>query len=241
MTVRIAMWSGPRNISTAMMRAWENRSDTVVVDEPFYACYLSATGVDHPMRDEVIASQSANWSEVAKTLSEEDPGAPLFYQKQMTHHLLPGVDLSWTRELLHCFLVRDPYEVVASYRQKREIVSTDDIGIVRQLALYEEISELTGRSLPVIDARTVLLDPRATLSRLCHFLGLSFSDEMLAWPAGRRPSDGVWAPHWYQAVEKSTGFQPYGERAFLLSKDERNVAEESMDAYRTLLARGAWS
>lgn len=238
MTVRLAMWSGPRNISTAMMRAWENRADCVVVDEPFYACYLSAAaGIRHPMHDEVVASQPTSWREVAEHLTDSPCEADVFYQKQMTHHMLPGVDLDWTRKLTHCFLIRDPFEVVNSYRQKRESVTTDDIGIVRQWKLYAEIRRLTDQNIPVIDARQVLEDPRTVLERLCTVLGIPFTDTMLQWPAGRRSSDGVWAPHWYQAVERSTGFAPYQPRDLDLSPEDIAVAEASLASYEKLKAQ----
>lgn len=238
MTLRLAMWSGPRNISTAMMRAWENRPDCVVVDEPFYACYLAETGIDHPMRDEVIKSQSTDWATVARALSEAPCDADLFYQKHMTHHMLKHVDLGWTRALRHCFLIRNPREVVNSYSQKRDTISADDIGIIRQLELYESISEIIGQNIPVIDAKQVLLDPRGTLSALCDYLEIPFYDEMLHWPKGRRDSDGVWAPHWYQAVENSTGFEPYREREIHLTSEQERVAQESEAAYLALCEKG---
>ena len=182
MTFRLAMWSGPRNISTAMMRSWENRADTSVADEPFYACYLKTTGIQHPMFDEVLRSQSADWQVVADQLVRGDCETPVFYQKHMTHHMLPGVDLAWTKHLAHVFLIRHPAEVVASYAQKRETFSADDIGIIRQWALYQEISECTGQVIPVLNAKRVLQNPREALGELCGNLGLSFSDEMLSWP-----------------------------------------------------------
>jgi len=237
-TLRLAMWSGPRNISTAMMRAWENRPDTIVVDEPFYACYLAATGIEHPMGEAVMASQSTDSADVAARLSSDPVAAAIFYQKHMTHHIQPGVDLRWTAKLQHCFLVRNPFEVVNSYRQKRGGVTLDDIGIVRQLSLYEEICAISGQSIPVIDARDVLIDPRRVLGDLCQRLGIMFYPEMLAWPPGRRVSDGVWAPHWYGAVEQSTGFVPYQPREMKLSVEEARVAEASMEAYERLLTLG---
>ena len=239
-TIRLAMWSGPRNISTAMMRAWENRPDCVVVDEPFYACYLNETGIAHPMRDEVIRSQSIDWDAVAGKLSTGECPADIIYQKQMTHHMLHRVNLDWTRHLQHCFLIRDPREVVSSYSQKRATVTADDIGIIRQLELYEEISQITGQNIPVIDARQVLLDPGAILSGLCDQLGISYTEQMLQWPAGSRESDGVWAPHWYEAVEKSTGFEPHRKRKFQLTDKQARVAAESEEAYQTLISRGKY-
>jgi hypothetical protein len=237
MTIRLAMWSGPRNLSTAMMRAWENRPDTRVVDEPFYACYLEATGIDHPMREEVLASQPTEWARVAESLSEAQVPEAVFYQKHMTHHMLEGVDLSWTRQLRHCFLIRDPRYVVASYGQKRSTISEEDIGLTRQLSLYEEISALTDQEIPVLDARRFLLDPETALRRLCAALDIPFYTQMLSWPAGRRSSDGVWAPHWYQAVEASTGFQRYEERELDLTPNQEQVAQAARPAYEKLLAR----
>ncbi len=237
MTTRIAMWSGPRNISTAMMRAWENRPDTSVVDEPFYACYLNASGANHPMSSVVIKSQSSDWGEVAKNLSSGPCQSEVFYQKHMTHHMLEDVDLSWVKALKHCFLIRDPVHVVNSYVQKRDTVSAEDIGIVRQLALYEEIGAITGQSIPVIDARKTLEQPKMTLQRLCEIFSVAFTEKMLHWPSGRRDSDGVWASHWYGAVEKSTEFSRYHEPELVLNADQRKVAEESRAAYEQLLSR----
>jgi hypothetical protein len=236
-TTRIAMWSGPRNISTAMMRAWENRTDTSVVDEPFYACYLNSTGADHPISGAVIKNQSVDWEEVARNLSSGPCKSDVFYQKHMTHHMLPEVDLSWVKTIKHCFLIRDPVHVVNSYVQKRDTVSTEDIGIVRQLALYQEISAITGQSIPVIDARVTLEKPKMTLQRLCEMFSIPFTEKMLQWPPGRRDSDGIWASHWYGAVEESTGFSRYRESELVLNVEQRKVAEESRAAYEQLLSK----
>ena len=186
------------------------------------------------MHDQVISSQSTSCREVANDLTDSPCNADVFYQKHMTHHLLPDVDLAWARKLTHCFLIRDPFEVVRSYRQKRESVTADDIGIVRQAALYDELTRLTDQDIPVIDARQVLLNPRAVLEALCAVLGISFTETMLHWPAGRRASDGVWAPHWYQAVEQSTGFAPYEVRDLDLSPEDAAVAEASLASYAKL-------
>ncbi len=237
MTLRLAMWSGPRNISTAMMRSFEHRPDCSVVDEPFYACYLAATGADHPMREEVINSQSTDWSRVAMELSTGLCEAELVYQKHMTHHMLHSVDLDWTHHLHHCFLVRDPISVVSSYVQKREAVTADDIGIIRQLELYQEISQLTGQSIPVIDARQTLERPRHVLAALCETLGISFYEEMLSWPPGTRKSDGVWASHWYSAVQSSQGFRPFTEKPVRLNPQQSLVVEQSRAAYESLLSK----
>lgn len=204
---RIAMWSGPRNISTAMMRAFENRRDCAVSDEPFYAAYLAETGLMHPMRAEVLASQPTDWRVVAAEMSGPAPeNAPVWYQKQMCHHMLPGFGLDWMDACTNAFLIRDPAEVVASYARKHDEASLDAIGVVRQCELFERVADRTGAAPPVIDAAFVLADPRAALTALCAALGIAFSEAMLAWPAGRRASDGVWAPAWYDVVERSTGF-----------------------------------
>ena len=232
-TLRIAMWSGPRNLSTAMMRAFENRADTSVVDEPFYACYLAATGEPHPMAEEVIANQATDWSIVAHQLTAQPVPTDMQYQKQMTHHMLPTVDLSFCRTLRHAFLIRHPHDVVASYLNKRETVTADDIGINRQWTLYQEISALAQRPIPVVDSEDVLRDPQAVLTVLCEALDIAFDPAMLHWPAGRRTSDGVWAPHWYQSVEASTGFAPWRPRERTLSHP---AIDESMGSFQALEA-----
>ncbi len=215
MSRRIAMWSGPRNISTAMMRAWENRADCVVSDEPLYAAYLAMTGLDHPGRDEVIAAGDADWRRVAAALTSGPvpDGAPLWYQKHMSHHLLPEMEHGWIHALENVLLIRDPDEVVASYLKSRATVAPADIGLLQQDRLFDELSERGGRAPLVIDAGDFLADPEAQLRALCAALGLDFSDRMLRWPAGPRASDGVWAPHWYDAVWRSTGFEQPAPRS----------------------------
>ncbi len=225
------MWSGPRNISTAMMRAWENRSDTRVVDEPFYACYLQATGLKHPGYEAIIGSQSSDWREVAKQLSELPVDEAVFYQKHMTHHMLPEIGLQWCRKLKHCFLIRAPLQVVNSYEKKNQLASADDIGIHRQHELYQQIVALTGQAVPIIDAKDVLQDPATILSRLCDEFAIEFSKQMLVWPSGRRDSDGIWANHWYNAVEQSTGFQAYSEPVIEVSAKGREIARQCQDDY----------
>ena len=204
--IRIAMWSGPRNISTAMMRAWGNRLDTVVVDEPLYASYLRATGADHPGAEEVIAGET-DWRKVVSRLTSEiAEGKAIFYQKQMTHHLLPSVDRAWLAGLTNCFLIRDPREVIASYLRKNHQPALEDLGFVQQTEIFNWVAARTGVTPPVIDARDVLENPRRTLTLLCDAVGVPFDEAMLSWPAGSRETDGVWAKHWYAEVERSTSF-----------------------------------
>jgi len=234
MTVRVAMWSGPRNISTAMMRSFGNRSDCAVVDEPFYAAYLAETGLDHPMRDEVLASQPQDWREVAERLVEDRPAA-VYYQKQMSHHMLPGFGLDWTAACRNGFLIRDPAAVLASYVRKRTDVTLEDIGVVRQRELFDREAERLGRAPPVVEGVDVLADPARTLSALCAALDIPYTDQMLSWPAGRRASDGVWAPAWYEAVERSTGFEaPAQTAAPPLTDDLKRIADQARPHYEAL-------
>ena len=233
MTVRVAMWSGPRNISTAMMRAWENRPDTVVVDEPFYAAFLARTGLDHPARDEVIASQPTDVDQVVAGLLTPLPdGVSVHYAKHMTHHLAPGQDLAWARDFRNVLLIRDPAEVVASYVKSRESCEPDDIGLRQQVDLLDQLDEQP----PVIDAADFLHRPETHLRWLCDWLGIPFTDAMLTWPAGPRDSDGVWAPHWYDAVRASTGFAPYRPREIDLDEHDAAVALACRPAYERLRA-----
>ncbi|HWA59995.1 MAG TPA: hypothetical protein VG939_01400 [Caulobacteraceae bacterium] len=237
--VRIAMWSGPRNISTAMMRAFENRPDTAVVDEPFYAAYLAATGLDHPMREEVLAAQPTDFAEVAAAMAGPTPGGrAVFYQKHMTHHMLPGVDLAWTAACRNAFLIRPPEQVLASYAAKRAEVALADIGFERQAELFDREAERLGAAPPVVEAADVLADPERALRALCAALGIAFSDRMLSWPAGRRDTDGVWAPAWYDAVERSTGFARPGPAAAYddLPDDLKRIADAARPFYERLAA-----
>ena len=237
--VRVAMWSGPRNISTAMMRAWENRPDTVVVDEPLYAAYLARTGIDHPAREQVIASQPTDLDEVVADLSAPLPaGRRVHYAKHMAHHVPRDMDLSWTLPFRNVLLIRDPGEVVASYVRAREPVDFDaeEIGLPQQARLLE-LWDQHGVDAPIVDAGEFLRAPGAHLRRLCAWLGIDFTDRMLSWPAGPRDSDGVWAPHWYEAVWSSTGFHPWRPRATNLSDHDAAVAEACRPTYEELHAR----
>jgi hypothetical protein len=197
------MWSGPRTVSTALMRSWENRPDTVVADEPLYAFYLDRTGLDHPGRDEVIASQPTDWRVVLAGLAGPLPsGAVISYAKHMTHHLLPEVDRAAFAPFRHAHLIRDPRELLASYARVRAEPTLDDLGVRQQAEIFEAFGG------PVVDSRDLLADPAGVLAALCQALGVPFDARMLAWPPGPRDSDGVWAPHWYDSVRSSTGFVP---------------------------------
>ncbi|WOJ95170.1 HAD family hydrolase [Congregibacter variabilis] len=239
MTVRrVAMWSGPRNISTAMMRSFENRSDCAVIDEPFYAAYLAATGHDHPGRSQVLSSQSQDWRTVADALCTEEP-APVYYQKHMTQHILPDMDLAFTEQFTNCFLVREPRRIIASYARVREDFSLDELGFAQQAALFERECDRLGAVPPVLDAALTLSNPRDVLRQLCSRLSIAFDEGMLSWPAGPRESDGVWGPHWYASVWASTGFaapvQGQKEEAVVLSAAQEALCTEAQRSYEIML------
>lgn len=235
--VRIAMWSGPRNISTTLMRAFGARPDTAVADEPLYAHYLQVTGIDHPGRDAVIAHHETDWRKVAAWLTGPVPGGKrVFYQKHMSKHLLPGVGRDWLDELSHAFLVRDPAEMLASFARVVAEPTLADTGLPEQVVLFEQVADRLGRAPPVVDARDVLTDPPGVLARLCAALGLDYTDAMLSWPAGRRDTDGAWAPYWYAAVERSTGFGPPPPRVAPLPAALESVLDECRPFYERLAA-----
>ncbi len=231
--VRVAMWSGPRNISTAMMRAWENRNDCVVVDEPLYAAYLARTGIDHPGREEVLAAQPTDAEDAVRALHAPVPrGVRVHYAKHMAHHVADDMDLAWTAAFRNVLLVRDPAEVVASYVRSRESCEPADIGLLQQVRLLDAWEEAP----PVIDAGDFLRDPEGHLRWLCDWLGVPFTPAMLSWPAGARSSDGVWAPYWYDRVLGSTGFEQWRARSVDLSPHDAAVAERCRPAYERLHA-----
>ncbi|MGF1477273.1 MAG: HAD family hydrolase [Geminicoccaceae bacterium] len=210
--LRVAMWSGPRNISTAMMRAWENRADTAVWDEPLYAYYLKATGADHPLASEIIDHYETDWRRVVDACLGPVPGGrKIFFQKHMTHHVLDEMSLDWLAGLSHVFLMRRPDQVIASYAAARDRFTVQDIGILQQDRLFDRIRVLTGKPPPVIDCDDVLANPEGLLRALCAALSVAFDPAMLSWPSGRRQTDGIWASHWYANVERSTGFSPRPE------------------------------
>ncbi len=236
--IRFAMWSGPRNISTAMMRSWGNRSDTVVIDEPFYAYFLKATGKNHPGADEIVATGETDWRKVVQELvgSEVPGGRKIFYQKQMTHHLLPEIDRGWIRGLTNCFLIRDPGEVIASYIKRRENPSLEDLGFVQQAEIFDLVSSFGGQQ-TVIDVRDVLESPEQVLRLLCDSIGVDFQESMLSWPPGLRETDGVWAKYWYDDVARSTSFRLYRQRTVEIPKHLLEIYERCRESYERLYQR----
>ena len=227
------MWSGPRNISTAMMRGWGNRADTAVIDEPFYAYYLKRTGKKHPDASEIIAGGETDWRKIVANLKigSIPSGKRIFFQKQMTHHLLPEVDREWIVDLTNCFLIRDPREVILSYIKKNPELELEDLGFVQQSEIFEFIRARTNSIPPIVDARDVLEHPERTLRLLCDAVGVEFDKAMLSWPPGLRETDGIWAKYWYDDVARSTSFQPYKSREGNVPDRLRETYERCQDCY----------
>lgn len=235
--MKIAMWSGPRNLSTALMYAFAARGDCAVWDEPFYAAYLRETGMDHPMRDQIIAAHTADPVEIAAACTGPNPqDQSLFYQKHMTTHMIPAFDRQFLRSLTNVFLIRHPARVVASYAKKREGPSLADLGFVQQAELFDQVANWLGEAPLVIDSADIRQDPRRSLTALCRALHVPFTENMLHWPAGPKPFDGVWAAHWYGAVHRSTGIdEPEGPLPDLPPAYQA-IVEEALPFYERLAA-----
>jgi hypothetical protein len=235
--LRLAMWSGPRNISTAMLRSWGNRADTYPCDEPLYAHYLEVSGVEHPGRDEVIRSQERDWRKVVAYLTGPVPeGRAIFFQKHMTHHLLPDMGRGWLGKLRHAFLIRDPAQMLASLVKTMPQAGLSDTGLRQQCELYEELAASAAGAPLVLDAQDVLERPEAMLRELCTRVGVAFDPAMLAWRAGSRATDGVWGKYWYRSVEASTGFGPPPGPPVPLPEPLRGLLGECRPYYERLHA-----
>jgi hypothetical protein len=237
MTRRIAMWSGPRNLSTAMLRSFENRADTFVSDEPYYGAFLETSGADHPLREAVIAAMDCDWRRIADRLAAPTPdGSPVWYQKHMWHHMAGPIGYDDFAGFTHAFLIREPERMIASYLRKREAAAFEDFALDRQAEFFEREADRLGIAPPVVDANDVLRNPEQVLTALCAALAIPWDPAMLTWPAGRRASDGPWAPHWYAAVEASTGFGPPEDGPVDLPDEARRLAERCRPYYERLAA-----
>jgi hypothetical protein len=235
--MNVAMWSGPRNLSTALMYSFAARPDCAAWDEPFYAAYLAATGLEHPMRAEVIAGGETDPARVAAACAAPAPGGEgVFYQKHMTHHMIPGVPLGFMAACTNVFLIRHPARVIASYQAKRENPTLDDLGFSQQAALFDREADRLGRAPLVIDSAAIRADPKGALTRLCAALGLPFTEAMLSWPAGPKPFDGAWAPHWYPSVHRSTGFEAAEGPLPDTGPDQRPLLAAALRVYERLRA-----
>ena len=234
---RIAMWSGPRNLSTALMYSFAARGDCAVWDEPFYAAYLKASVIEHPMNTQVITAGEPDAARAAKACLGRIPQSQtLFYQKHMTHHMIPQFDRGFMQGLTNVFLIRHPARVVASYAKKREAPTLADIGFVQQSDLFDVAANFLGRAPVVIDSATIRANPKAALQTLCAALAIPFTDAMLHWPAGPKVYDGVWAPHWYNAVHLSTSFDTTEDTLPTLPPDFQRLVDEALPHYDKLAA-----
>ena len=235
MTIRIAMWSGPRNISTAMMRSFGARGDCAVSDEPFYGAFLETSGEKHPLAAETIADMDCDWHSVAHTMSGEAPGgAPIWYQKHMPHHMVGPIDIRDLSGHRHAFLIRAPERVVASYRNKNELREAEMLGFAKLRRYFEIERARSGGVPPVVDSDDILADPEGVLKRLCHALGIGWNPAMLSWTEGPHPEDGVWGAHWYDKVNASTGFGDPPGPLPELEGDYARVADECREDYEAL-------
>ena len=238
MTTRIAMWSGPRNISTALMRSWGNRTDTMVCDEPLYAHYLIATGhTDHPGFHETTRRHETDWRKAVAWLTGPMPaGVTVYYQKHMAHHLLPGMSIDWIDGLTNCFLIRAPHQMLSSLVEFLSSPSVEETGLPQQVRLFERLCARLGAAPPVIDAKDVLQNPVGMLQALCARVGVTFDRAMLSWPAGPRDTDGAWAPYWYDKVYPTTTFAPYRPKASRLPQELIGVLRTCEKLYEQLYA-----
>ena len=225
------MWSGPRNISTALMRSFENRSDTKVYDEPFYSYYLKNTKFDHPMKDEIIDTYPFNENEVIKLITKNDNNYKIFYQKHMTHHILDETNLEWINKGANCFLIRDPAKVIVSYIKKNTLRSIKDTGFEK---LYQIFNSLKSKKPIVINSDYLLENPEKYLKILCKKLNLSFDEKMLNWPKGFRDTDGIWSKVWYQNVISTTTFNSNINKEYNVPKDFENIYKECLEIYEEI-------
>jgi hypothetical protein len=218
-----------------MMRSFGSRADTFVSDEPFYGCFLKTTGADHPMREETMAAMDCDWLSVMEALRGDPPDAsPIWYQKHMWHHMAGSIGYDDFAGFTHAFLIREPERMIASYLRKRENADFEGLGLDRQAEFFDREADRLGRAPPVIDANDVLTDPPGVLSELCDALAIAWDPAMLSWAPGRRDTDGPWAPHWYNAVEKSTGFGRPETGAVDLPDEARRLAERCRPYYERL-------
>ena len=229
------MWSGPRNISTAMMRSWESRTDTFVIDEPYYAYYLTQTDLDHPGREDVIRDGELDSEKISYGLVNDTKGnCSIYYQKHITHHLLDSIDREWMKSVTNCFLIRDPKDMIISYSKVHPDLNMHLLGLEEQKEIFEYVSNMTGEVPPIIDSKDVLINPRKVLGKFCDRLGVIFSEEMLSWPTGARDTDGNWGKYWYKNVMNSTGFNDYKPKTEDVPIKYQELYEECLSLYKNL-------
>ena len=235
-TLRIAMWCVPRTVSTALMRSFANRDDCTCVDEPLYAHYLAHTGRRHPLQDEVLAAQHSDWRQVVDEVLLGPCATPVHFAKHMCHHMA-GVDPGFAAQCLNAFLIRDPHEMLASFVNDLDTIEFADTGYGQQAELYRRMRADSDRAPVVIDSKDLLQDPEGMLRAFCGHAGIDFQPAMLSWEAGRHPSFGVWAPHWYRNVERSTGFAPWRPKSAPFPEVMRPHLERALPLFEELHAQ----
>ena len=232
---KIAMWSGPRNISTAMMRSFENREDTYVIDEPFYAYYLKKTNLNHPLRQEVIRSQESKLKNIIELITGEIPNNKMiWYQKHMVHHISNNINMDWIKSFENCFLIRHPRDVIISYAKRNPINEINDLGYIHQKYLFQKIKEITGEYPSVFDSNDILINPEKYLRIMCNVFKIDFSEKMLYWPKGPRETDGVWASYWYKNVMNSKSFKIFRKLDEEVPRQYNHLLEECLPYYEYL-------
>jgi len=229
----IFMWSGPRNLSTALMRSFENRKDTYVLDEPFYAYYLKKTNLKHPMKKEIIKHYLISQNKILKLITSKPKKKQIFYQKHMTHHIIKNTKLDWITTGYNCFLIRHPSKVINSYIKKNSLRNIDDIGFKKQFEIFNKIKK-SKLKFTVINADTILQNPNKTIKKLCKLLKIRFTKNMLTWPKGKRLSDGIWSKVWYKNVEQSNTFSKYKKEKIYVPKKYKKIYEEALKYYNEM-------
>ena len=231
----IAMWSGPRNLSTALMRSFENRTDTAVIDEPFYAHFLKQTNLNHPGRNEIISTLDSNWDNIVLKITGPIPqNKSIWYQKHMAQHNLEGCDINWIKSFHNCILIRDPKYVIPSYNKEYSLSDEKLLGYSQQLDLIRILEDEEGITPPIFDATDILEKPEQALKKICISVGIRFSQKMLKWPKGKRKSDGIWAKYWYRNVENSSGFQPFQKKNIIIDKKLIPLYDKCLADYNSM-------
>ncbi len=235
--IRICLWSGPRNISTALMYSFAQRDDTAVFDEPLYAHYLTQTNAHeyHPGAEDVIAAQENDGTKVVNELLLGEHDKPVLFFKQMTHHLV-NLDWRFMDETVNVILTRNPVEMLPSYAKQVQQPALHDVGYALHHDLLAYL-RARGQNPPILDSTETLKNPRGVLTKLCAHIGIPFDEAMMSWPAGARPEDGVWAPYWYASVHQSTGFMPYTPKTTPFPEPLRPLLAECQPYYKELAAQ----
>ena len=226
------MWSGPRNISTALMRAFENRNDTYVWDEPFYAYYLFKTNINHPLKKEIIKKYDINEKIIIKKILQNPPkNKDVFYQKHMTHHILEETNIDWIKQGINCFLLRKPSKVISSYIKKQKLLNSEEIGFPKQLKIFNMLHS-ANKKIIVINADNLLKSPKETLVKLCNLIDIPYSDKMIKWKKGHRDTDGLWSKVWYNSVINSTSFKKnIKKNNIFIPKEYKKILDECNEIY----------